>query len=237
VLPEARAPLLADLAASGTCLPDIRGGRIGVRPGRWLVCAGTRARGDRRPVRNEHRGEGRAPGHRDGGMGSECRRHGRAADGATNGCSCARGFADPVLSRCFRAAADVITRMAAPRRPPPMTRSAGHKMANMARTQLQLANLARHPDRALDARSAGRCLSRSVAGWAEGPAAWRRMPAMRGSGAPRVTGPLRRCRRRRCRWRAGRGTLWRGRISWWCAGRRARRLPARPSAGRLRRNW
>ena len=53
-----------------------------------------------------------------------------------------------------------------------------------------------------------------------------------GWGSRLLTGPLRQGRRRRCRSRAGRGCRGRGHISWWSWDRRARRLPARPGAGR-----
>jgi hypothetical protein len=45
-----------------------------------------------------------------------------------------------------------------------------------------------------------------------------------------VIGRLRRGRRQRCKWRAGRGWSGRSRISWSCGDRRERRLPARPEA-------
>ena len=54
-------------------------------------------------------------------------------------------------------------------------------------------------------------------------------------GSGLLTGRLRRGRRRRCRWRAGRGCRGLGRSASSGAGRRVSRLPARPGAGPRRR--
>ena len=50
-------------------------------------------------------------------------------------------------------------------------------------------------------------------------------------GGEPFTGRPRRCTRRRCTWRAGPARSEGCRISWWCAGRRGRRLPARRGTG------
>jgi hypothetical protein len=66
-------------------------------------------------------------------------------------------------------------------------------------------------------------------------AAWRRRACQAVFQCPACfTGRLRRCRPRRCMWRAGPAMPWPGRIAWWCAGRRGMPPPGRPAVGARR---